>query len=175
MDEANGWAYYARALQAGEATSYLLDVSHMTEVVHNFQGSYYYGVHVKSELIGMPPPMEQVNTLRHDIPRFQDEPAYIGFSDVLGDFLHLIRGGEVLDPDANITDSELDSLLPSLRPGNRFTTAGEQFLYLGEVGDHEHMIIRNRTIKGPSWNEQPTALASWYAGLILTLKNVFSQ
>lgn len=170
MDEANGWAYYARALQAGEATSYLLDASHMTEVVHNFQGSYYYGVHVKSELIGMPPPMEQVNTLSPDIPRFQDEPAYIGFSDVLGDFLHLIRGGEILDPDANIPDSELDSLLPSLRPGNRFTTAGEQFLYLGEVGDHEHMIIRNRTIKGPSWNEQPTVLASWYAGLNLDFK-----
>ena len=75
-----------------------------------------------------------------------------------------------MDPDANIPDSELDSLLPSLRPGNRFTTAGEQFLYLGEVGDHEHMIIRNRTIKGPSWNEQPTVLASWYAGLNLDFK-----
>lgn len=112
MDEANGWAYYARALQAGEATSYLLDASHMTEVVHNFQASYYYGVHVKSELIGMPPPMEQVNTLSPDIPRFQDEPSYNGFDGALGDFLHLIRGGEVLDPYADIPDSELDRLLP---------------------------------------------------------------
>ena len=163
MDEANGWAYYARALQAGEATSYLLDASHMTEVVHNFQGSYYYGVHVKSELIGMPPPMEQVNTLSPDIPRFQDEPAYNGFDGALGDFLHLIRGGEVLDPYADIPDSELDRLLPSLRAGARFTTDGEQFMYLGNLRHGEHMIIRNRTIKGSSWNEQPMVIENWYA------------
>lgn len=163
MDEANGWAYYARALQAGEATSYLLDASHMTEVVHNFQGSYYYGVHVKSELIGMPPPMEQVNTLSPDIPRFQDEPAYNGFDGALGDFLHLIRGGEVLDPYADIPDSELDRLLPSLRAGAHFTTDGEQFMYLGNLRHGEHMIIRNRTIKGSSWNEQPMVIENWYA------------
>ncbi|WP_346350102.1 hypothetical protein [Lactococcus petauri] len=180
MDEATGWAYYAIALQAGEASSYLLDASHMTEAAHNIQGSYYYGVHVKSELIGTPSPFESAGLEQtNDIPRFQDEPAHDGFDGALGDFLNLVRMTTFDNINTDLPDFMLDRFFESVQPGQRFTTSGEQFMYLGFVGEgldpegraiRNHMIIRSRTFKNISWNDQPTALASWYAGLNADLK-----
>lgn len=161
MDEADGWAYYAIALQAGDATSYLLDASHMTDEAHEFPGSYYYGIHVKSELIGTPPPAG--NGQGSDIPRFYDEPANVGFGGVLGNFLELVRGTAFDGPNVDLPDDKLDDYLDQASPGSRFTVDDEQFLYLGEVGTNEHMIITVRTLKALTWNEQPTALAAWYA------------
>lgn len=189
MDEADGWAYYAIALQEGEASSYLLDASHMTEAADNIQGSYYYGVHVKSELIGLPDPRQgneppvQITSRDmevQDIPRFQDEPAYEGFDGALGDFLELVRMTTFDNVNTDLPDFMLPFLFTRIRLGQRFTTGGEQFMFLGHVGDGERlesfgqaqpgvggaaMIIRTRTLKGISWNDQPTALATWYAGL----------
>lgn len=183
MDEADGWAYYAIALQEGEATSYLLDASHMTEAADNIQGSYYYGVHVKSELIdasgnlhdsegGDPRPrgLEQ----SHDISRFSNEPRHDGFDGALGDFLELVRMTTFNNMNTDLPDFMVGVFLDrGVRSGQRFTTAGEQFMYLRNIGEivgenqaiNAHMIIRTRTIKGVSWNDQPTALTNWYAGL----------
>ncbi|USI64717.1 hypothetical protein LMK05_07675 [Lactococcus petauri] len=162
IDEATGWAYYARALQGGEATSYLLDAAEMTSKADNILGSYYYGIHVTSELIGMPQIQTAMSLEQASFPRFSDEGE--GFEGNLGLLLDLIRRG--FDPNVDIPDDRLDEILPQLEPGQRFTTSGENFLYLGPpVGaedSHDHMIIRNRTLIGPTWLQQPTAIADWY-------------
>lgn len=192
MDEADGWAYYAIALQEGEATSYLLDASHMTDAADNIQGSYYYGVHVKSELIDASGnlhdsegrnPRSRGLEQSHDISRFSNEPRHDGFSGALGDFLELVRMTTFDNMNTDLPDFMLDHLFAAargaIRPGARFTTSGEQFMYLGRssaAADQEGgaveslnmvragapMIIRTRTLKGVSWNDQPAELETWY-------------
>ena len=53
VDHTTGWAYWASLLEPGKASSYLLDAAELTEAIEDtvFNGSYYYGIHVDSQLI----------------------------------------------------------------------------------------------------------------------------
>lgn len=51
IDHETGWAYWANQLNGGQATSYLIDAAHMRPEADKINGSYYYGIHVSSELI----------------------------------------------------------------------------------------------------------------------------
>ena len=53
VDHTTGWAYWASLLEPGEASSYLLDAAEMTAAIEDtvLNGSYYYGIHVDSQLI----------------------------------------------------------------------------------------------------------------------------
>ena len=53
VDHTTGWAYWASLLEPGQASSYLLDAAELTEAIEDtvFNGSYYYGIHVDSQLI----------------------------------------------------------------------------------------------------------------------------
>ncbi|MFK4880617.1 hypothetical protein ACI1TC_05215 [Lactococcus petauri] len=166
MDEESGWAYYAIALQPGEATSYLLDAAQMTGRTHNIQGSYYYGIHVTSELIGVGEFDDEGGGDYHG-PRFSEEDEA---QSALGSLLTLVRRTAFNSPNTHIPDLMLDALFDHIRVGQRFTTgAGEQFMYLGPVAGEEqdgHMIITTRTSKGHPWDQQPTVLAEWYNAVL---------
>lgn len=51
IDQNTGWAYWANVLNAGQTTSYLLDAAEMTSIADAINGTYYYGIHVDSQLI----------------------------------------------------------------------------------------------------------------------------
>jgi hypothetical protein len=53
VDHTTGWAYWASLLEPGNASSYLLDAAELTDAIEDtvFNGSYYYGIHVDSQLI----------------------------------------------------------------------------------------------------------------------------
>ena len=168
MDEATGWAYYAFALHPGEATSYLLDAAQMTPEAHEFPGSYYYGIHVTSELIGAG---KMEDMWEHEGPRFSDEDDASADLEL---FLSLVRTTAFNNPNNNIEDFMLDHLFDRIQPGQRFTTVGEPFLYLGPVAGEEqdgHMILSIHTILGIPWNSQDLALENyWNLNLPLQLK-----
>lgn len=159
MDEATGWAYYAIALHPGEATSYLLDAAQMTGRTPNIQGSYYYGIHVTSELIGAG---KMEDMWDHEGPRFSDEDDASADLEL---FLSLVRTTAFNNPNNNIEDFMLDHLFDRIQPGQRFTTFGEPFLYLGPVAGEEqdgHMILSIHTMRGFPWNYQDFALESYW-------------
>lgn len=111
MDEETGWAYWANQLQGGQTTSYLIDKAEMLEAADEIPGSYYYGIHVESNLIS---PDE----------RFEREPE-IGYADSLGMLLDSIRnyGDGNPSPGTNLPIGAFD--LKHMNPGRLFTTSGQ--------------------------------------------------
>ncbi|WP_270740768.1 DUF6273 domain-containing protein [Lactococcus formosensis] len=155
VDHTTGWAYWASMLEVGEATSYLLDAAEMTAAIEDtvFNGSYYYGIHVDSQLIS---------------PDHSDD-FLAGGDSRLEDFLTGIQNNSMDDEGANpraSVDSPVSAFnFDTMNPGRIFTMAGEQYRYLEDMGDGNHMIIRNDVIRNVSWNDQEAELTSWYEQL----------
>ena len=153
VDHQTGWAYWASLLEPAETTSYLLDAAEMTEAIKQtvVNGSYYYGIHVESDLI---------------LPENSDDFLTDGH-DRLGDLLNGIRnnGMDIINPDADVDSPPEDFDFETMYPGRNFTMSGQRFRYLENMGNGNHLIIRNDSIRNVSWNNQNAALASWYAAL----------
>ncbi|MFD2253633.1 hypothetical protein ACFSJM_04645 [Lactococcus formosensis subsp. bovis] len=158
MDQETGWAYWASMLEPEEATSYLLDAAEMTSAIEDtvFNGTYYYGIHVDSQLISPDNSEEFTN----DGENHDSNLDY---------FLEGVQNNAVDDDfgnpayDENSTPSDFNFHL--MNPGRIFTMANEQYRYLEDMGDGDHMIIRNNAIRNVSWNDQETELISWYGQL----------
>ena len=155
VDHTTGWAYWASLLEPGEASSYLLDAAEMTAAIEDtvFNGSYYYGIHVDSQLIS---------------PDHSDEFLAEGDSR-LADFLTGIQNnsmdGEGSNPRADIDSPPSAFNFDAMLPGRVFTMDGVEYRYLEDMGSDNHMIIRNEAIRNISFNDQPQVLATWFNGL----------
>ncbi|MCI3861263.1 DUF6273 domain-containing protein [Lactococcus garvieae] len=158
IDHQTGWAYWANLLRAGEATSYLLDAAEMTAETYTIPGEYYYGIHVDSQLISPDRTEEFLGT--------DSEGAHHTH---LPDFLDAVRTGSIDNnwgnpgPDEDSQPGDFNFSI--MTPGTIFTMAGEQYRYLENMGNGNHMIIRNDTIRSVSWNAQEGVLTSWYGQL----------
>ncbi|MFK4953016.1 DUF6273 domain-containing protein [Lactococcus garvieae] len=158
MDQETGWAYWASMLEPEAATSYLLDAAEMTSAIQEtvFNGTYYYGIHVDSQLLSPDNSEDFINDGESHDPN-------------LDYFLEGIKNNAVDDEPGN-PDYDEDSA-PSafnfhlMNPGRIFTMAGEQYRYLENMGGGNHMIIRNDAIRQSSWNAQEGVLTSWYGQL----------
>ncbi|USJ20088.1 hypothetical protein [Lactococcus formosensis] len=158
MDQETGWAYWASMLEPEEATSYLLDAAEMTSAIEDtvFNGTYYYGIHVDSQLISP----DNSEDFTNDGENHDSNLDY---------FLEGVQNNAVDDDfgnpayDENSAPSDFNFHL--MNPGRIFTMANEQYRYLEDMGDGNHMIIRNDAIRNVSWNEQETELISWYGQL----------
>ena len=158
MDQETGWAYWASMLEPEAATSYLLDAAEMTSAIQEtvFNGTYYYGIHVDSQLLSPDHSEDFINDGESHDPN-------------LDYFLEGIKNNAVDDEPGN-PDYDEDSA-PSafnfhlMNPGRIFTMAGEQYRYLENMGGGNHMIIRNDAIRQSSWNAQEGVLTSWYGQL----------
>ncbi|WP_270264896.1 hypothetical protein [Lactococcus formosensis] len=155
VDHTTGWAYWASLLEPEEATSYLLDAAEMTAAIEDtvFNGSYYYGIHVDSQLIS---------------PDHSDEFLAEGDSR-LEAFLTGIQNnsmdGEGSNPRADIDSPPSAFNFDAMLPGRVFTMDGVEYRYLEDMGSDNHMIIRNEAIRNTSFNDQPQVLSDFYAGL----------
>jgi hypothetical protein len=153
-----GWAYWASMLEPEEATSYLLDAAEMTSAIEDtvFNGTYYYGIHVDSQLISPDNSEEFTN----------DGEAHDSNLDY---FLEGIKNNAGDDdfgnPAYNENSAPSEFTFHLMNPGRIFTMAGEQYRYLENMGGGNHMIIRNNTILNRSWNELDEALSTWYGDL----------
>ncbi|NHI99169.1 hypothetical protein ET007_03345 [Lactococcus garvieae] len=160
VDHTTGWAYWASLLEPGEASSYLLDAAEMTAAIEDtvFNGSYYYGIHVDSQLIS---------------PDHSDD-FLAGGDSRLEEFLTGIQNNSMDDEGANpraSVDSPVSAFnFDTMNPGRIFTMAGEQYRYLEDMGDGNHMIIRNDVIRNRSWNQLDETLSTWYGGLDSTVQ-----
>lgn len=161
IDQDTGWAYWASELEAGETTSYLIDPAQMTEEAHDIIGAYYYGIHVESQLIS---PREV----------FQDEPTE-GHGGSLGRLLRGIRNNAIDEDDDNggtLPGENPDAAEPSpvsafnfnlMHPGRLFTTSdGQQFRYLEDMGEGNHLIIRNTPTTNVSQAAQDNRINTWF-------------
>ena len=163
MDQETGWAYWASMLEPEAATSYLLDAAEMTSAIQEtvFNGTYYYGIHVDSQLLSPDNSEDFINDGESHDPN-------------LDAFLEGIRNNAVDDELGN-PDYDEDSD-PSafnfhlMNPGRIFTMAGEQYRYLENMGNGNHMIIRNDAIRNVSWDEQEGVLTSWFNQLDLAVQ-----
>ncbi|MDG6192067.1 hypothetical protein NGA79_08585 [Lactococcus garvieae] len=156
MDHTTGWAYWASLLEPGKASSYLLDAAELTEVIEDtvFNGSYYYGIHVDSQLISPD----------------NSEEFLPGGDSRLEAFLTGIKNNSMNDEGTTNPRYEVDSPpsdfnFDTMLPGRVFTMAGEEYLYLEDMGNSNHMIIRHEAIRETSFNDQPQVLSNWFSGL----------
>ena len=154
VDHTTGWAYWASLLEPGNASSYLLDAAELTDAIEDtvFNGSYYYGIHVDSQLISPD----------------NSEEFLPGGDSRLEAFLTGIKNNSMIDegnarPDINLPPSSFD--FNAMAPGRVFTMAGEQYRYLEDMGNGNHMIIRHEAINNTSFNMQPQVLSNWFSGL----------
>lgn len=163
IDHNTGWAYWANLLEQGQATSYLLDAANMTdEVVTSIvNGSYYYAIHVDSQAISS-----------MNMERFLEEDTQGNHDTRLAAFLEGVKNGFYGEdgnppPGENHNPSEFQFHLMS--PGRLFRMWGQNFRYLENMGDGNHMIIRNTTNhQGTNWNNLDTVLTNWYTNDIVT-------
>lgn len=147
IDHESGWAYWANQLNGGQATSYLIDAAHMRPEANEINGSYYYGIHVSSELIGLD-------------QRFQAEPATGAVRDLLD---------AISNPPSDVNTPIDDFNFSRMHPGHIFTMWGQRFRYLENMGDGNHMIIRNEGVPVTgNWNTQNTVLINWYTNDVVT-------
>ncbi|WP_338997652.1 hypothetical protein VNN28_00165 [Lactococcus formosensis] len=157
VDHTTGWAYWASLLEPGEASSYLLDAAEMTAAIEDtvFNGSYYYSIHVDSQLIS--PDTENMNEF------------LTGGDSRLADFLTGIQNnamdGEGSNPRADIDSPPSAFNFDAMLPGRVFTMDGVEYRYLEDMGNDNHMIIRNEAIRNTSFNDQPQVLSDFYTGL----------
>lgn len=148
IDHNTGWAYWANRLHPGQATSYLIDEARMLEGADNIPGSYYYAIHVSSELIS---PDES----------FSDEPNH------LNDFLSAVRASDG-NPLPTASSPLRDFNFNAMNPGRIFTTEDDQaFRYLENQGSGNHMIIRNEVIPDVSFEAQESQMETWFISGIL--------
>ncbi|MFK4925076.1 hypothetical protein ACI1TM_00070 [Lactococcus garvieae] len=154
VDHTTGWAYWASLLEPGQASSYLLDAAELTDAIEDtvFNGSYYYGIHVDSQLIS---------------PDNSDD-FLPGGDSRLEAFLTGIKNNSIIDegnprPDIDLPPSSFD--FDAMAPGRVFTMAGEQYKYLEDMGTGNHMIIRHEAIRDTTFNDQPQVLSDWFNGL----------
>ncbi|WP_251422935.1 MULTISPECIES: hypothetical protein [Lactococcus] len=165
IDQQTGWAYWANRLEPGEATSYLLDAAVMTDAIEEtvFNGFSYYAINVESELISP----DQRNEFLND-----------GGNNhvLLAEFLTGINNGVMFDdgpnPAPNESSAPSEFNFSTMRPGRIFTMAGEQYRYLEDMGNGDHMIIRNDALRNVHFSNQEVALASWYGGLDDTVQAI---
>ncbi|MDG6112192.1 DUF6273 domain-containing protein, partial [Lactococcus formosensis] len=165
MDQETGWAYWASMLEPEEATSYLLDAAEMTSAIEDtvFNGTYYYGIHVDSQLISPDNSEEFTN----DGENHDSNLDY---------FLEGVQNNAVDDDfgnpayDENSAPSDFNFHL--MNPGRIFTMANEQYRYLEDMGNGDHLIIRNDAIRNVTWNNQETELISWYGQLDPTVQAI---
>lgn len=156
IDHQTGWAYWASLIEAGNATSYLLDAAEMTSAIDETvsNGYYYYGIHVDSQLIS---------------PRHSDD-FLEGGDERLADFLTGIRNNSMNDAGSTNPRFEVDSPpsafnFDTMLPGRVFTMAGEEYRYLEDMGSGNHMIIRHEAIRNTGFMEQPQVLSNWFNAL----------
>ncbi|WP_243416213.1 hypothetical protein, partial [Lactococcus garvieae] len=156
VDHTTGWAYWASLLEPGNASSYLLDAAELTEAIEDtvFNGSYYYGIHVDSQLIS---------------PDNSDD-FLPGGDSRLEAFLTGIKNNSMNESGTSNPRVEVDSPPSALNfdtmlPGRVFTMVGEQYRYLEDMGNGNHMIIRHEVIRYASFDEQPQVLSNWFSGL----------
>ncbi|WP_407350924.1 hypothetical protein VNN41_05080 [Lactococcus garvieae] len=156
VDHTTGWAYWASLLEPGQASSYLLDAAELTEAIEDtvFNGSYYYGIHVDSQLIS---------------PDNSDD-FLPGGDSRLEAFLTGIRNNSMNDEGTTNARADIDAPPSSFNfdtmlPGRVFTMAGEEYLYLEDMGNGNHMIIRHDPIRNVGSPDQPQVLSNWFSGL----------
>ncbi|MFK4954094.1 hypothetical protein VNN37_05285 [Lactococcus garvieae] len=157
VDHTTGWAYWASLLEPGQASSYLLDAAELTEAIEDtvFNGSYYYGIHVDSQLISPD----------------NSEEFLPGGDSRLEAFLTGIKNNSMNESGTSNPRYEVDSPpsdfnFDTMLPGRVFTMAGEEYLYLEDQGAGNHMIIRHDTIVPVgSWADRSQVLSNWFSGL----------
>ncbi len=156
VDHTTGWAYWASLLEPGKASSYLLDAAELTEAIEDtvFNGSYYYGIHVDSQLISPD----------------NSEEFLPGGDSRLEAFLTGIKNNSMNDEGTSNPRYEVDAPPSSFNfdtmlPGRVFTMAGERYRYLENMGNGNHMIIRHEVIRNVTFIDQPQVLADFYNGL----------
>lgn len=166
IDHNTGWAYWAKLLEPGQATSYLLDAAEMTEEVVKsiVNGYYYYAIHVDSQSIS---PLE--------IDRFLAEDSQGAHDTRLVAFLEGVRNGfygEDGNPPATANNPPSEFQFQFMRPGRIFTMSGQQYRYLENMGEGYHMIIRNTIIPNTTFTGQVAALNTWYGTLQQNVRDI---
>ncbi|KAA8718372.1 hypothetical protein F4V47_02105 [Lactococcus garvieae subsp. garvieae] len=158
MDQETGWAYWASVLEPEAATSYLLDAAEMTSAIEDtvFSGTYYYGIHVDSQLLSPDNSEDFIN---------DGETHDSNLAALLEGIKNNAVDETVGNPAHDVDSPPSDFAFHRMSPGRIFTMSGQQYRYLENMGNGNHMIIRNDLIRERSWDELDETLESWYEAL----------
>lgn len=159
IDHQTGWAYWASKLEAGQATSYLLDAAEMTDQARGINGLAYYAIHVASDLVS---PEHREEFLAPD-EEGEHHPSLIRL-------IEGINSNEVREnpPGYLATDVEnINFRLMSASARTRFvlnTKIGSvNFRYLENLGNGLHWIMVEDWSAGfHTANNQEVTLTNWF-------------
>ena len=161
VDHTTGWAYWASLLEPGKASSYLLDAAELTDAIEDtvFNGSYYYGIHVDSQLIS---PDNSEEFLPGGDSRL--EALLTGIKN------NSMNESGTSNPRYEVDSPPSDFNFDTMLPGRVFTMAGEEYLYLEDMGNSNHMIIRHATIPNTRPRSKAKSLPNGLVVLTLRLE-----
>lgn len=164
IDHQTGWAYWASKLEAGQATSYLLDAAEMTAQAKSINGVVNYAIHVASDLVS---PEHREEFLAPD-EEGEHHPS-------LQKFIEGVNSNAIREnPPGNVlVDIEdLNFRLMSASAGTRFTVRAPApynqwtFRYLENLGNGNHWIILDQAVRNFSMENQEAALEHWFNNAI---------
>ncbi|USI66710.1 hypothetical protein LMK05_05380 [Lactococcus petauri] len=153
MDPETGWAYWANRLNPGQATSYLIDEARMEDAARAIQGSYYYAIHVDSELIN-------VSAERF----FHEDQASADLEELLDRIRVGADGNASPQFPAPVRDFTFSRMSGTARRIFTVDSPGEpqEFRYLENMEGGYHWIIRNSILPNTSWHEQDNRINAWF-------------
>ncbi|WP_270744994.1 DUF6273 domain-containing protein [Lactococcus petauri] len=168
IDHQTGWAYWASKLEAGQATSYLLDAAEMTDQARGINGLAYYAIHVASDLVS---PEHREEFLAPD-EEGEHHPSLIRLIEGINS--NEVRENDLFASNNNIED--LNFRLMSASEGTRFfLNAGEhgnnQFRYIENLGNGNHLIAMDWSFSIASSENQEAFLTNWFNRLSESIKN----
>lgn len=168
IDHQTGWAYWASKLEAGQATSYLLDAAEMPDQARGINGLAYYAIHVASDLVS---PEHREEFLAPD-EEGEHHPSLIRL-------IEGINSNEVRENDLWNFNNKIEDLnfrLMSASAGTNFimdlgpAIGTHHFRYLENLGNGFHWTILHTEISIEGGDPEAT-LINWFNNLPEGLRN----
>lgn len=158
IDHQTGWAYWASKLEAGQATSYLLDAAEMTDQARGINGLAYYAIHVASDLVS---PEHREEFLAPD-EEGEHHPSLIRLIEGINS--NEVRENVLFNQQNDFNTLNFRLMRASESPRFWMRTANgsfETYRYLEYLGNGLHWIIAER----PHFvlpENQEAALTDWF-------------
>lgn len=153
IDHQTGWTYWASKLEAGQATSYLLDAAEMTDQARGINGLAYYAIHVASDLVS---PEHREEFLAPD-EEGEHHPSLIRLIEGINS--NEVRENVLLNPENDF--NTLNFRLMRASETTLFWMGGHQtYRYLENLGNGLHLIILENGFVVPGENRE-AAFTNW--------------
>ncbi|USI66380.1 hypothetical protein LMK05_03660 [Lactococcus petauri] len=158
IDHQTGWAYWASKLEAGQATSYLLDAAEMTDQARGINGLAYYAIHVASDLVS---PEHREEFLAPD-EEGEHHPSLIRLIEGINS--NEVRENDLINPQNDFEDLNFRLMSSSEPTWFRLKMPSghwQDFHYMENLGNGFHWVILDSWVHIQGGDREAT-LTNWF-------------